>query len=518
VNFAENQNQYATVIECMGKSVLPSGKTLSEFLNIEEIPFWDVFAAEAAWRHLTTAVAATTPFENAKILIKPYVLRVRDLLNRISYARNSENCPPNWPAGPVVLCLGFTARMYRDILEPVVRRLTSESNCRVVVLSDSRHPVVERNESASVTFQSIEQYWSTDIERQSHRLRQSARLKEIELFSSGALENLFPEVNSKISVALRKVLYLLFKAYIPYAVRQAAIARHVLRTHHPSLVLSPDVSDTRTRLYTLLAGSMSIPSMEVQFGLTGDEGVEWRFLASDCVAVWGESSKAALVKQGVPEEKIIITGSPRHDILVRPSVSKLATTRAELGINGERPLILLASTYTDWTHTHYASPEILRAMKRAIFKAVEQNPDAILVVKPHPVEIVKETYALVGRTNNIIFVDRDSDIHDLIVMCDAFVSFGSTATVDALIAGKACICPIFPGWPFGESFRKAGVVFVPESPAQIEKIFFDITKNGGLFPTQDIASARHRFLADIACEADGLAAERIKEHLLGMMR
>jgi hypothetical protein len=518
VSFADDQNDYATAIERMGKSVLPNGKTLAESLTIEEISFWDVFAAEAAWRHLTTAVAATTHLENAKLVIKPYVLRLRDVIKRISYAQNSKNCPPIWPSESSVLCLGFTARMYREVLQPVVRRLTSESDCRVVVLTDARHPVGDRQECSGVTYQRIGQHWSRDIERQSRQLLQSVRLIEIELFSSGVLENLLSEVDSKISGALRKVLNLLFKAYIPHALRQAAIARHVLRTHRPSLVLSPDVSDTRTRLYTVLARSMGIPSMEVQFGLTGDEGVEWRFLAADSVAVWGESSRAALVKQGVPEAKIVITGSPRHDALVRPLESKLAATRASLGISGKQPVILLASTYTDWTHSHYARPEILRAMKRAIFYAAEQNPDAILVVKPHPVEKAKDTRALAGRADNIIFVDQDSDIRDLIVMCDAFLSFGSTATVDALIAGKVCVCPMFPGWPFGESFRQAGVVLAPESPAHIEKIFSEIAENGGLLPASDIATARRKFLADIACVADGLAAVRIKEHLLGLMR
>lgn len=518
MNFTEDQNHYATIIEIMGKSVLPNGKTLSEFLTIEDIPFWDVFAAESAWRHLTTAIAATTLLERAKIFIKPYIYRLRDSIKVMRFTQRSQNCVPNWPATPVVLCLGFTARMYREVLEPVVRRLTSESDCRAVVLSDGHNKIGERSACARVTYQRIGQYWGRDLECQSRRLIQLVRLKEIELLSTGALENLFPQDDSKISVALRKVLYLLFKAYIPSAVHQAVIAKHILKTHRPNLVLSPDVSDTRTRLYTLLAKSMSIPSMEVQFGLTGDEGVEWRFLAANCVAVWGESSRTALMKQGVPEENIIITGSPRHDALVRPSELRLAATRRRLGIKDKRALILLASTYTDWTHTEYARPEILRAMKKAIFNAAKQNPDAILIVKPHPVEIVKETQALVGRTNNIIFVDRDVDIRELIVICDAFISFGSTATVDALIAGKACICPIFPGWPFGETFREAGVVFVPESPAQIEKIFSEITRNDGLFSAPDMVSARRRFLSDIACKADGLAAARIKEHLVGMMR
>jgi len=516
MNFAKVQNQYSNVIQVIGSSVLPNGKTLSENLTIEEIPFWNVFAAELSWRHLTTAVASVSLFDNFLLFIKPYVFRLRSFFKKFSYAQDADNSPPNWPVAPFVLCLGFTNRMYKEILEPVINCLVSESNYHVVVLIDSPHFV--RRPCLGVTYQSIGQNWTRDIEFHSLQIQKKVRLIESELFSSGVLASFFHDVDSNISLALRKVLYLLFKAYIPHALRQAVIARQVLRSHRPSLVLSPDVSDYRTRLYTLMAKSMQIPSMEVQFGLTGEEGVEWQFLAADCVAVWGESSKLALLKHGIPKEKIIVTGSPRHDALVIPSISKLASIRKNLGIVCNRPVILLASTYTDWTHTQYARPEILQGMKRAIFDAAKQNPNIILIVKPHPVELVKETRGISGHSKNIIFVDRDSDIRELIVICDAFVSFGSTATVDALIAGKICICPIFPGWPFSESFRAGGAVLAPESAAEITQIFSEIGDTGGIIPSSEIISARRRFLSHLAFEADGLAAARITGHLLAMMK
>jgi len=517
MNFADEQNYYASVIENLGRSILPDGKTLSETLTVEGIPFWDIFSSELAWRHLTTAVAATTPFANAKLLAKPLVLRLKDRLKRFGNARRIVRDCSSWPTSPTVLCLGFTARMYRDVLEPVVARLTAEGDYRVVVLSDTPYPGSDRNSNENIFYQQLWQHWDHSLEKQLRALRQSIRRIEVELVASKILSDLFPKDDQRISVALHKVVYLLFKCYLPLILRQVVIAKHILNKHRPSLILSPDTSDARARAYTLLSKNMRISSMDVQFGLTGDEGVEWRFFSADCVAVWGASSKAALLKQKVPEGKILITGSPRHDSLVRPALSTIASTRACLELTDGRPIILLASTYTDGTHAEYSRPEILHAMKRAIFDAAEKNPGVILVVKPHPHENVDETRALMGDAKNIIFADRESDIRDLIVVCDAFFSFGSTATIDALIAGKISICPIFPGWPFSESFRDSGAVLVPESPKEVANIFSDIACGIGLKHPPSLTAAREKYLNDVVYKTDGLASERIRDHLVKMM-
>ncbi len=518
MNFADEQNYYASVIESLGRSTLSNGKTLSEALTVDGIPFWDVFSSELAWRHLTTAIAATTPLASAKLLAKPYVLRFKDRLKRFGNTQCIARNASNWPANPAVLCLGFTARMYRDVLEPVVACLTAKGDCRVVVLGDTPYPGGDRNSNENILYQQVWQYWGPDLERQLRALKQSVRRIEIELVTSKRLDSLFPKDDRRISEALHKIFYLLFRCYLPLILRQAVVAKHIMSECRPSLVLSPDTSDARARIYTLLSRSMHVPSMDVQFGLTGDEGVEWRFFSADFVAVWGESSKAALLKQKVPEGKILITGSPRHDSLVRPSQSTIVSTRTRLGLVDGRPVILLASTYTDGTHTEYSRPEILRAMKRAIFNAAEKNPEIILVVKPHPHEDVNETRALAGDAKNIIFADRESDIRNLIVLCDVFFSFGSTATIDALIADKISICPIFPGWPFSESFRDSGAVLIPESSKQVEKIFADIACRIDLKSPSSLRVAREKYLNNVVYKADGLASERIRDRLVRMLK
>jgi len=509
LSFAEIQNQYATLIEELGQTRLPTGKTISETLTIEGIPFWEIFSAELAWRHLTTAAAATTPLANVKLLLKPRVLRLKDALKDLAWRHRDLSGCAGWPGGPTILALGFTPRMYRDVLAPVIEDLTADGACRAVVLEDVSSLGASQSDRKGIAFQQIWQHWDEDVRQSTRQLRTSIRRIGSGLDLAKALPSMSTAEARPAAVALEKAFRLLLNCYLPLILPQAAIAKHILTKHRPVLVLSPDTSDARTRIYTLLSRKLDIPCMDIQFGLAGAESIEWRFFAADLVAVWGATSQEALLKQKVPMEKILLTGSPRHDSLVQVSKPLMDAARTRLGLRDGRRIILLASTYTDSSHNEYTKPEVLREMKRAIFKAAKNNPGIVLIVKPHPHEKVEETRALAQAAGNIIFAEQQSDIRDLIALCDAFISFGSTATIDALIADKLSICPIFTGWPFSEEFRRSGAVLAPQSEEQVNEVFRKIAQGLHEQDMHALRPAREKYLEKIAYKADGLAAARI---------
>jgi hypothetical protein len=485
-------------------------------MTVFNIPFWDVFAAELAWRHLTTAVAATSLFQKMKLRVKPFVLTLQQSLKALFRGRPNDSGCASWPSGPVILCLGLTPRMYRDVLEPVAQLLATEHDCDVVVLEERPNHEGGTGGGGRIKHELIWRHWDAEAQQLVGQLTQSLREVEAALKDANILSHLLPEQDGHMVAAVGQVFRLLFRYYLPQILPLAAVARHALIHHRPTMLLSPDTSDARTRIYTLMARQMGIPTMEVQFGMTADESVEWRFLPADCVAVWGEEAREALLKQNVPHDRILLTGSPRHDALVHPSAARMSALRASLGLTDHRPVILLASTYVDRTHAEYARPEVLLEMRQAIFEAARNHPGIVLVVKPHPHEQVKETSSLAGDAPNIIFADRASDIRDLIAISDAFMSFGSTATIDALIADKPCICPIFPGWPFSENFRVSGALFVPETREQISDLFARIAAGESMKDEEIMRRARAQYLDRVAYKADGLAAFRIGNRVAQM--
>ena len=125
-------------------------------------------------------------------------------------------------------------------------------------------------------------------------------------------------------------------------------------------------------------------------------------------------------------------------------------------------------------------------MKEAIFKSVLSCPNIVLIVKPHPFESINETKKYIKESpNKIIYADSKSDIRELIHISDAFLSFGSTTTIDALIADKVIISPIFPGWIFSEYINEISH-FQPKSESEMYKIFKSF--NGKFFTSKQSLS------------------------------
>jgi hypothetical protein len=512
--FSSEQVFYASVIESLRNTRMPDGRTLSEALTLGDISFFDVFSAEMAWRHMTTAKAAITLSAKLKLRAKPVVLRFRQFL---ADRRGKRCASAKWPEGRFVICLAFTRRMYRDVLEPVIRKFVQDDGLGVVVISQEPVGDILSALGPEVSNVAIDCFWNEEVASIHKDLKAALKRLPSRREIRHAIGNCasFDGLEKSKDFSLTQILEafgLLIDCYIPLMLRQAAIGKYILTTKRPSMLLSPDISDARARIYSVLCRYYGFPSVNIQFGLTGDEAIEWRNYPGDRVAVWGESSRQALLRQGVPSDRIAVTGSPRYEYLENAS-----TFRQKLNIGPERPVVFFASTYYDSTHSAYVSPVALATMKRSIFAAAKSHPNVLLVVKPHPVEDEEETRALVGTAENIVVVDRDSDGRKYIPGCDAFISFGSTMTIDALVAEKACVCPVFPGWPFSESFASTGAVLTPRSPEEISEIFSTISSLREYPISDEMIAARTKYLSSTVC-ADGMAAsDRIRQMILEMI-
>lgn len=205
LSFAEVQNRYATLIEDLGQSRLPSGKSISETFTVDDIPFWEIFSAELAWRHLTTAVAATTPLANAKLLVKPFALRWKERVQGAILLHQDASGCASWPDGPTFLALGLTSRMYRDVLEPVMEYLTSNDACRAVVLTDKPYPGSDQARGKGISHQTLWQHWDSEVRQQTQQLRESMRRVESEFAGARALRHSISTADPHMSAALDKV-------------------------------------------------------------------------------------------------------------------------------------------------------------------------------------------------------------------------------------------------------------------------------------------------------------------------
>ena len=104
-----------------------------------------------------------------------------------------------------------------------------------------------------------------------------------------------------------------FLNLIPLNGKFIFIANYFLDKVNTHLMISPDTSDSRIRIFKKIAQNRNIPIIDVQHGIAGREAVEWRFNFSNKVAVWGRSSKETMINFGIDRKKIKITGCPRNE-------------------------------------------------------------------------------------------------------------------------------------------------------------------------------------------------------------
>lgn len=521
VFFSEDQNRYASLIKKIAYLEFYVGqrrKLLKNILTIEGIPFWDIFSAELSWRHLTTAVNAKSIIQKIKLLIKPFYLDMRRKFFLLKFKNECFIPDINLGDKKTILCLGLTQRMYRDILDPVLKQILSLKNVNIIVIGDHfDYSIVDKSLVNKIHILELSTYWSKDLSKKYKDLEKKTRDFSAVLNINHNINHPALKNHKYMLFPVKRTLNLLVKGLIPEILSDVTKAKSILDIYRPNIIISADPSDSKNRLYSFLGLKNGISSVNIQFGMIGDESVEYRFPAANLFCLWGITSKRALQKQNVPESKIIVTGSPRHDFFYsNQNLDRLSTLKSlNIDEKNKKKIILLASTYSDIDHAVYTHPEVLISMKKAIFDSAKEFTELLILVKPHPSESVSETKELAGIHDNIKFVEKNVDMRNLILICDAFVSFGSTATIDALIAKKLSICPSFPGWPFSESFRESKCVLLPEKKSEIRAIFSQI--NAGIFsiPSEKSTnSLRRKYLSNVAFKQDGRAANRIAKIIL----
>ncbi len=516
-NITNKLQHSADLVKDWGKTVLPNGKTLGEMLTIDSIPFWDVVGVEIALYHVPKALSRSDDrLPHIMHLARTYLRAVEYFVVNKRNIFSSRNMNPRKSSIPVFIFLGFQAQFFRDTLQPVVRNMADNKEISCISLCDDfpvRRPYPSTDKDQ---FQSIWQHWNSDVDAYAHGLTNSLKKAVKELNDMKILPQIIQDGRGSLWPQMKGVFDWLFVVYFPNLMKHYAITRHILEYYRPEIIFSPDVADPRTRLYCLAGRHRKIPTLEVQFGIYGQEAVEWQFSIADRIAAWGETSRDTLLSHGVVAEKIVLTGSPRHDSMVSADEAEVSRTRILLGIPSGAVMVLFASSYTS-VYEKIEGSTLLDSVKRAIFHSVSSNSDLCLVLKPHPIEDVRATKKLAEGYRNILFADKDDDIRKLIRACDVFISLGTTATIDAIIANKLSICPKFPGWIWSDLFANSGAVLVPTSHEELLTCL-NTAVTSRRKALEDLEPARQHFLKKWIYKADGQASARIASLAQQMVR
>ena len=205
----------------------------------------------------------------------------------------------------------------------------------------------------------------------------------------------------------------------------------------PQLAVLPnDAAFPYDRLVRLL-GRRSIPFVLLQegirFPLPAEAGTS-RYGSGGAVAIaaWGETSAEHFRRQGVPADRLILTGNPRFDDLPASHRTGSAAARRE-----RRRLLLVTNPIDD--QGFCTTEEKLRMFRRFV-EGVQPLLEAgtmELWVKPHGREAAADYVRAIGDLprSREIRVLADRPLHGLFTEVDAVVVTASSAGLEALLFG-----------------------------------------------------------------------------------
>lgn len=230
----------------------------------------------------------------------------------------------------------------------------------------------------------------------------------------------------------------------------------------------------------------------------------------DVACVAGPASKALFLRNGIPEDAIVVTGQPRYDSFINIGTPKEKNSILEhLGLDKGTPVVAVATQpFVEdglWTAVQRA-----RFLERVVAAVLEASGQPL--IKLHPRETGVAAYrSLLSTLNNVRvpILQDEVDIAIVLTACDALLTVSSTIGLEAMMFGLPVIA--FEEGATGKTDvlgyvqygAAVGVYSEKELAPSIAAVLFDPRTRAGL------AKASERYVYDHAYLQDGLAAARV---------
>ena len=222
--------------------------------------------------------------------------------------------------------------------------------------------------------------------------------------------------------------------------------------------------------------------------------------------VFDDYARTHLEQHGqFPAASLIVTGSPRLDVLVRVAAAlspqEIAAALDAAGAGRSRALVLFVAKYRQARH-----------VLAALADAVADMPDVQLAVKTHPAETPDAYRPVAEGRANIRVLPATAPLAALLKASQAIVTVNSTVALDAAVLGVPALVIGLPNnlSPFVEAGIMAGAATVPEIAPALRRILYD---QG--FRLQ-MERARSEYLPRVGIASDGRAAARSADAVLAL--
>lgn len=415
---------------------------------------------------------------------------------------------------PTVLFLSVVQR-FTDIILPVIRELQRRKVYRVVVLDRRFSTGRLKLQDARIPYRILEGYEDRTVRRRARKAARVFRRQWHLLQRDKVAVTSFRWRNLPLWDAIKRRLQDNFLVGFPELAQIIETARWAFNVERPAVVVVTDERPPFQRAFVEAANSLGIPTLNIQNAIL----VEYPLgspISTQKTAVDGEYFKTVLVNMGNDPGKIVVTGQPRFDPLVRADRHfQREEIMGRLGLDPRKKVVAL---FPEPLVTNVRETDNDQFM-RATFMAVRDLPDIQVVTKLHPVDCdsarPRKIALEVGLRDVAIF--HDIDLWGLLFVSHVVLVTTSTVGHEAIAMGRPLIQvaisrtePTYVRYAeFGAALQVSDIAVLGKT---IEQALWDPVT------LRQLEEGRANYVAQFECGLDGRASERVVDLIDQMIR
>ena len=181
-----------TIVKSIGGAILPDGRSISQSLTIDGIPYWDVFASELASRYIPSAFGECGYSELITQLTKPILVKSKYFIRDLTHLYKHSDEYTGKSLSNRILCLEFMPQQSRDVMRPVVRYLADQKDVQIMSLRDRKWPTVEGTLNSNELHRTIWDFWNDELSIKTSILNGQLKSIKKNLINSKASTNSKP--------------------------------------------------------------------------------------------------------------------------------------------------------------------------------------------------------------------------------------------------------------------------------------------------------------------------------------
>ena len=406
------QNSREAIIE-LEKLQIPNRENFINRFVEDNFSYWDL-ALPILNLHVIPAIKSNN-YKYSLFFLLSNIVKIKFFRGLKSNRKSSFNTR-EFSGSIDVLFLGFSSYINRDVYEPFINRTKGAfDNCVILCDSDG----IEDN--IKVNHINVLSYFKSKNKNTKKTLSiltyffESTKLKHLNFYQ------IF-----KINLWIRYI-------FIPRYYKYVLSSKFILNQYTPNYIIESDIADPRSRAVVILAKSLKLKTITLQFAFYNRDSFEWYYQKSDNIIIWGKWFENLFVNFfQINKNYLSILGSPRFDnYLIEPTNNDISEEKSVLIISSYE-----IAAYNKITRTISFTKYLINVIELLL------NEEYKIYIKVHPLEVdcsYLDKYFSKGL--EIVSIDQ---FDDTIRKVRFVISHGSSLTFNALALKKTVIYPTNP--------------------------------------------------------------------------